>query len=69
MPCGNVIVRACTALRELGGNMPSRDVAIQQHRMAERKKGNCRIFSTAHWPLARHGVGTFALSQGRHSVA
>jgi hypothetical protein len=62
-------VCACAALQQLAGNMPSHDVAMQQHRMAERKRGNCRIFRTAHWPLARHGVGMFALSQGKPSVA
>jgi hypothetical protein len=69
MPCGNLIAPACAARVQLAGNMPSHDVAIQQHRMAKRKRGNCRIFRTAHWPLTRHGVGMFALSQGKPSVA
>ncbi|WP_133250792.1 hypothetical protein [Janthinobacterium sp. 78] len=55
--------------QQLAGKMPSHDVATQQHRMAERKKGNCRIFRTAHCALARHGSGMFALAQGKISMA
>jgi hypothetical protein len=34
-----------------------------------KKRRNCRIFRTAHRPLACHGAGMLTLSQGKPSVA